>query len=219
MRLRAGASAILAFVVSIIVGGVVLSKGIDIQVIERAAVDAILPIMAANPSAIAAVIWGVVITSVLTAIFGIDLYRILSDGRSGLLFAPVAIIGGAVLFIIEVLLLLGVSQGLAPVYAGATGAEHSAIEATARALLLFRTRMLLVAGVLWSLAVISFGREMLRSPEFPGWLGYWGYAAGVAGVIGGFFPLFAPLLVVRTLGQFLGILWILLAGIILLRSR
>jgi hypothetical protein len=79
--------------------------------------------------------------------------------------------------------------------------------------------MLLIAGVLLSLAVITFGREMLRSSEFPDWMGYWGYAAGVAGVIGGFFPLFAPLLVVRTLGGSLSVFWVLIAGIILLRGR
>jgi len=165
------------------------------------------------------VAWVVVIQAVLVSIFGIDLYRILADGRSGLLFAPVSLIGGAGLFIIEILMMLGISQGLAPAYAGISGAEQSAIEATAQALLLFRSRMLLVAGVLWSLAAFIFGREILRTTEFPDWLGYWGYAVGVVGVIGGFFPLFIPLLVVRSLSQLLFVLWVLIAGIILLRNR
>jgi hypothetical protein len=219
IRLRAGATAILVFAVAVISTALVLSSGIDLQEIERGAVDVILPIMTANPTVLAIVAWEVVLVSVLIAIFGIDLYQILADGRSGLLFAPVALIGGAGLFIVEVLMLLGISQGLAPAYAGATAAEQSAIEGTTQALLLFRSRMLLVAGVLWSLAAITFGREMLRSAEFPGWLGYWGYAAGVVGVIGGFFPLYVSLLVVRSLGQFLFILWVLIAGIILLRNR
>lgn len=219
IRLRAGATAILMFVVSVIATGLLLISGIDLQAVERGSVDIILPILAANPSVVAFVAWEVVITSSLVAIFGIDLYRILVDGQSGLLFAPVALICGAVLFITEVLLLLGISQGLAPIYAGTTGAEQAAIEGTAQALLLFRSRMLLVAGVLWSLGIISFGRGMLRSSEFPGWLGYFGYVAGFAGVIGGFFPLFTPLLSVRSLGQFLFILWMLFTGITLLRSR
>jgi hypothetical protein len=219
IRLRAGATAILVFLVSVIATGLILSSGIDLQEIERGDVDIILPILSANPTVLAMVAWVVVIQGVLVSVFGIDLSRIFADGRSGLVFAPVALIGGAGLFIVEVLMVLGISQGLAPVYAGATGAEHSAIEATARALLLLRTRMLLVAGILWSLAVISFGREMLRSSEFSDWVGYWGYAAGVLGVIGGFFPLFDPLLVVGTLGQILSAIWVLIAGIMLLRSR
>lgn len=219
IRLRAGAVAILNFLLAIIAVGFLGISGIDLQAIERGSVDIILPILAANPFVIAFVAWEVVITSILVAIFGIDLYRILPDGQSAQLFAPVAIIGGAVLFITEVLLLLGISQGIAPIYASATGAEQSAIEGTSQALLLFRSRMLLVGGVLWSLATISFARGMLHSSEFSGWIGYWGYATGIVGIIGGFFPLFTPLLLVRSLGQFLFILWILFAGIALLRSR
>lgn len=219
IRLRAGATAVLIFLLSVFAAGLVLTSGIDIQAIERGSADIILPILAANPTVMAVVAWEVVIVSILVAIFSIDLYRILVDGQSGLLFAPIAFIGGAVLFITEVLLLLGISQGIAPKYAGTTGAEQSAIEGTAQALLLFRSRMLLVGGVLWSLGTISFGRGFLRSSEFPSWVGYWGYATGVAGVIGGFFPLFTPLLSVRALGQFLFILWILFAGSTLLRRR
>ena len=219
IRLRAAASAILSSAVSFIAGGYALSRGIDLVAAERGAVDVLLPIMSAQGTVVATVIWAQVFSWVLRVIFGIDLYRLLAGGRSGLLFAPVAVIGGSGLFVIELFLLLGISQGLAPAYAGATGAEHSAIEATARALLHFRGRMLLVAGVLWALAVIGFCREMLRSSEFSDWVAYWGYAAGVLGIIGGFFPLFDPLLVVGTLGQSLIVLWILIAGIILLRRR
>jgi len=219
IRLRAGASAVLVFLLTIIAAGLLRSNGVDLQEIERGSVDIIFPIMAANTAVIAIVAWVVVIHSVLIALFGIDLYRILDDGRSGLLFAPVALVGGTGLFIVEVLMLLGISQGLAPVYAGATGAEQTAIEATTQALLLFRSRMLLVAGVLWSLAAIRFGRGMVSSTEFPGWMGYSGYIAGLLGVIGGFFPLFSPLLVFRSLGQFLFVLWVLIAGIMLIRSR
>lgn len=49
--------------------------------------------------------------------------------------------------------------------------------------------------------------------------GYLGYVAGVAGLIGGLFPLFAPLFVVRSLGGVLSVLWVLIAGIMLLKSR
>lgn len=219
IRLRAGAAAILSASLWAIVAGLLWIRGIDISTIGRGLVDTTLPILAANPTVIAIVFWLVVIFDVLIAIFGIDLYRILADGRSGLLFAPVALTGGAGLFILETLLLLAIGQGLAPVYAGATGAEQSAIEATARSLLRFRNHLLVVGGALIALAVINFGREMLRSSEFPGWLGYWGYAAGVVGIFGVFFPLFAPLIVVRSIGIFFQVLWVLIAGIILIRGR
>ncbi len=209
------------FVSTAIVLGLLLSSGLELPAldIERGAVDIILPKMAGNRTALAMVVWSEVIFDVLIVIFGIDLYRILADGRSDLLFAPVAMFGGAGLLIIELLLLLGISQGLAPAYAGATGAEQSAIAGAALALLLFRNRLLLVAGVLWSLAAIIFGQGMLHSSEFPGWMGYWGIALGAIGVIAGFFPLFAPLFFARALGGVLLVLWILIAGIILLRSR
>lgn len=60
---------------------------------------------------------------------------------------------------------------------------------------------------------------MLRSAECPGWLGYWGYAGGVIAILGAFFPLYTPLYGVRAFGGVIIILWILIAGITLLRSR
>lgn len=221
IRLRAGLSAIFVFVLTVFLLGLIQTSELELpaRAIERGAVDVILPNLAANATVLAVVVWTEVIYWVLMAIFGIDLYRILADGRSSLLFAPVAMIGAAGLFIIELLLLLGISQGLAPAYAGASGAEQSVIGGTALALLRLRNRLLLVAGVLWALAAITFGREMLRSAAFPGWLGYWGIGAGVIGVIGGFFPLFVPLYIVRALGGFLIILWLLIAGVLLLRNR
>lgn len=219
IRLRAGASAILAFVAALIAVGAIQTSGLELpgQAIERGAVDTILPNLAANSTAAAIVVWAEVIAWVTIVIFGIDLYRILADGRSGLLFAPVAMIGGSALFVVELLLLIGVSQGLAPVYTGATGAEQSAIEGSALALLLVRNRLLLVARVLYAFAVISFGREMLRSAEFPGWLGYWGYVAGVVGAIGALFPLFVPLYAVGSFGLGLVLFWTVITGVILLR--
>lgn len=211
----------LVIVGMVIVIGTLLSTDLELpaNAIERGEVDSILPILAANTTPAAIVVWVEVIIWTLLAIYGIDLYRILPDDSSGLLFAPVAFIGGSALFIVELLLLLGISQGLAPAYAGATGAEQTVIEGTALALLQFRNRLLLVAGVLYALAVISFGREMLRSSAFPNWMGYLGFAVGVSGVIGGFFPLFAPLFAVRSLGLGLLFIWVLIAGIILLRRR
>jgi len=198
-----------------------LSSGIGLQPfpIEQDALHNFLPIMAANPTVLTILFWMAAIWNVLIAIFGIDLYRILDDGRSGLIFAPVAIIGGAGLFIIELLLMIGIIQGLAPAYVSATGAEQAAVEGAALTLLLFRNRMLLVAAVLWYLAAIIFGREMLRSAEFPDWMGYGGYAIGVVGVIGGFFPVFLPLIIVLGLVQVVFFLWILIAGFLLLKNR
>lgn len=210
------------FVLIVIVLGLLMSTGVELPAlaIERGAVEEILPSMTATKrTALAMVVWVEVIFDVLIVVFGIDLYRILANGQSGLVFAPVAMLAGSGLLIIELLLLLGISQGLAPAYAGATGAEESAIAGAALALLLFRNRLLVVAGVLWSLAAIIFGQAMLFSAEFPGWLGYWGIALGVVGVIAGFFPVYAPLFFVRALGGVLLVLWILIAGIILLRSR
>lgn len=89
------------------------------------------------------------------------------------------------------------------IYATAIGVEQSAIGEMALALLGLRNRLLVVAGVLVSLAVISFGREPLRSSECPDWTGIWGYAAGITDVIRRTFPLFAPLFIVRSLGGFL----------------
>jgi len=43
IRLRAGATAILVFLVFVIATGLVLSSGIDLQEIERGAIDVILP--------------------------------------------------------------------------------------------------------------------------------------------------------------------------------
>lgn len=221
IRLRAGVAAVLLFLLYAIQWVWFLSSGIGLQPfpIERGALQNFLPIMAAHPTVLTILFWMAAVWNILIAIFGIDLYRILVDDRSGLLFAPVALIGGAGLFIIELLLMIGIIQGLAPAYVGATGAEQAAIEAVALALLLFRNRMLLIAAVLWYLAAIIFGREMLRSTEFPDWMGYGGYAIGVVGVIGGFFPVFLPLLIVLGLVQVVFFLWILSAGIILLRNR
>lgn len=210
----------LVFVTAVGVFGLIQTSGLELpaQAIERGAVETILPHLAANTTVAASVVWGEVILWVLLAIFGIDLYRILADGGSGLLFAPVAMIGATGLIVIELLVLLGVSQELAPAYVDATGAQQIAMEGTALALLRFRNRMILVAGVLFALAAIIFGREMRRSADFPGWLGYVGYIAGVVGVIGGLFPLYVPLLAVRSLGLFLFALWTVIAGVILLRS-
>lgn len=221
IRLRAGASGVLVFVAVLIFLGFILTSDLELpgQAIERGAVDTILPNLAANTTEVALLVWGEVFLWSLIAIFGIDLYRILPDRRSGLFFAPLAILAATTLIIIELLLLLGISHGLAPAYAGTTGAEQTAIEGTALTLLRFRNRMILLAGVLFALAAIIYGREMRRSTEFPGWLGYVGYAAGAVGLIGGLFPLYVPLLVVRSLGLFLFTLWAVLAGIILLRSR
>lgn len=221
LRLRAGASAISVFVGVVIIFGVLQFTGLELpaQAIERGAVDEILPNLAANTTAAAYVVWGEVILWIVLTVFGIDLYRLLSDGRSALLFAPLAMMAGAVLIIIELLLLLGISQGLAPAYTGATGGTQTAIAATALALFRFRNRMILVSGVLFAIAAIIFGREMYLSPEFPNSMGYFGYVAGAVGVIGGFFPLFVPLFQVRSLGLFLFVLWTLLTGIILLRRR
>lgn len=148
------------FGAAVVLLGVIQSSGLELpaQAIERGAVDTILPHLAANTTAAAAVVWGEVVLWMVVVIFGIDLYRILADGQSGLVFAPVAMVGGAGLIIIELLLLLGITEGLAPAYAGATGAEQTAIEATALALLRFRNRLILVAGVLFALAAIIFGR-------------------------------------------------------------
>lgn len=60
---------------------------------------------------------------------------------------------------------------------------------------------------------------MGRSADVPGWLGYVGYTAGIVGIIGGLFPVFVPLLVVRSLGLFLFAIWVVIARVILLRNR
>ena len=221
IRLRAGTSAIVGFVAAVVALGAIQSSGLELpaQHIERGAVDIILSNLAANSTAAAIVVWAEVIAWASIVIYGVDLYRILADGRSGLLFAPMAMIGGSGLFIIELLLLLGVSQGLAPVYADATGTDQSAIEGSALALLLLRNRLLLVARVLYASAVTIFGREILRSSAFPDWMGYWGYVAGAAGAIGALFPVFVQLYVVGSLGLGLILFWTLIGGIILLRRR
>lgn len=217
LRRRAGASGVLAFVTMVIALGLALTGGLDEQALERGAVDLILSNMDANPTLLVVSMWGFVLLNVLIPIFGVDLYRILEDGRSGLLFAPIALIGAGGLFILESLLMIGITQGLAPAYAGATGAERAAIEATSLALFQFRNNTALLAGLFLAVAAFGFSRELLRSTDFPGWIGYWGYLVGVLGLIGAFYPLFQPLSFIRVLEQLLFILWVLIIGIVLLR--
>lgn len=219
IRLRAGVSAILAVVVVVIALGLAMSGGFDEQEVERGAVDLILSNMEANSTILVISMWGFVILNILISVFGIELYRILANGRSGLLFALVALIGGSGLFVIESLLTIGIIQGLAPAYAGATGTEQTVIHATTLALFQFRNNTALLAGALIAVAAIIYGREMLRSAEFPSWLGYGGYVIGVLGFIGAFYPVFRPLSFGRLLAQLLFMLWMLIAGIVLLRSR
>lgn len=221
IRLRAGVSAVALLFAVLLVFGVLQVSEVELpaQAIERGAMDTILPNLAANGTAVAYVVWGEVILWVLLCIFGVDLYRVLADGRSALVFAPLAIIGGTALIIIELLLLLGISHGLAPAYVGAGGADQATIAAAALTLLRFRNRMIVVAGILFAFAAIIFGREMVDSAVFPDWLGYLGYTAGAVGFIGGLFPLFVPLFLVRSLGLFLFALWVVIGGITLLRGR
>lgn len=219
LRLRAGVSAILAFIAMVIALGLAITGGFDEQAVERGAVDLILSNMEANATVLVISMWGFVVLNILISVFGIELYRLLANGRSGLLFAPVALLGASGLFIMESLLTIGVIQGLAPVYATATGPEQTVIQATTLALLEFRNHTALLAGVLIAIAAIIYGREMLLSVDLPDWLGYGGLVVGVFGIIGAFYPLFAPLSFVRVLEQLLALLWILLTGIHLLRIR
>lgn len=218
VRRRAGVSGILVFLVMVTALGLVFTGGLNERDVEEGAVDPVLSNMADNPTIIVLAMWGFLIMNILMVFFSIELYRVLDNKPSELIFAPVSLIGGSALFIIETLMTIGITQGLASAYTDATGAEQKMIGDTALTLLQFRNHTALLAGVLIAVSAVLFGRGMMRSTEFPRWMGYWGFIIGVFGVIGAFYPLLDPLSFVRLLDQLLFGLWVLVSGIILLRG-
>jgi hypothetical protein len=214
-----GISGILVFVLSIVAIALVASTGLTEQNLEAGAVDTVLQSMAAHSGTFAVSMWTFLIANSLGAVFGIGIYTLLKDERPWLRFALFALVVGFAAFIVETLMTIGIGQGLAPAYVEAAETERVLLGAVALSLIQFRNHTALYAGLLVAVAALLFGQAVFRAEVLPRWMGYIAIISGLLGIAGAFWPLAGFLSFVRAFGFFIFLLWALIGGIILLRTK
>lgn len=217
IRRFAGTSGVLYFLVTIVATALIASTGTTEQQMEQAAIEPFLPAVAATPEAAAASMLGYVGSMVLLIAFAVALHRLLGRETAIGFAGPLAVGLGAVLFVVESLLTMGVVLELAPAYVAATAAEKAAVGTTAAALLVFRSYSALVAGGLVATGSVLYGHVIRRTEAIPSWLGSVAVLLGVLGLAGALWPLLPALSYLRQVAYFLFTAWALGVGIVLLR--
>ena len=175
--------------------------------------------LADNQSAMAlfAWLWVLYIALLIPAVLGF--HAALRATKLPLVIGTASATIGLVFGLMYWLLTLGVIYDVAPGYAAAGAASQPAIEVVGRGMLTATIAIDSLANVFFGIGVGLFSLAILETRAVPRWLGWFGLALAVAGVLDGPAHWFDPLILVEVVGAVLAVIWFVGMGISMLRVR
>ena len=216
---RIGAVCAIAYVVLVIVV-LVLLGALDLLEPDISADEVLITLDEDRDLALTAG-WLFVLAPFPLAVAGLGLFKMTHRAGSWMWIAPMALVGGALLALIRNVLLVAMTDELAPAYVAAAPDERSELAAVGDTLLSYGYVIGdVVGGVLaGGVGVGLFSLAVLVTGVAPRWVGWLGVAAAVGG---GFLTPLAPASAViealNGLGALAFFIWMIVMGQLMWRS-
>ncbi len=213
-------SGVIWFVVSTI--GIVFFavSGLSEEAMEAVDAAEIMGAMAANPSSVLTALVLILLSLTFATLFCAGTAEVIGTARSNTSAAEGLLLVGIVIFMIETMTSVALTQMTAAAYDQANLDQRATMDVFVRTLMQFRNAGALMGSTLLATASILLGLVVLqRKSEMPRWLGFLALGGGLVGLIGSLTPIFPMLSSARQAGLIALPFWAAIVGIVRLKRE